>query len=454
MRSWRIVLSVGWVAIGAQGCADTQSPDDESVADTVQAATVLGDPLPGTDLTAFNAARDNFAEEEDINDGLGPTFNEKACGNCHNLPVVGGSGANIERRFGRLTNGVFFGFDRAPDNEGGTLRQLFSNGTYVNGDVTCTIPQDQEAPTANIHNVGRRTTPLFGLGLIDAMPDAWFEFIQLTEPSSVRGTIVRVAPPIPDARDPSQAIGKLRVSRFGLKAQEPGLLSFSADAYTNEMGITTQSCYKGNSMLAFAFENYPNNVAPPAGCNGGDLAPLNPADNPQIPVETDDVVGNCDDNRTENQGDIANFLLFMERLAPPPRNITNPIRFTLGAVQFANAGCAGCHSAVPFVTPSNPFNKVPGNMTFFPFSDFLVHDMGSLGDGIGATGDSAATTRLMRTAPLWGARFNTQFLHDGRAPNIRAAIVAHDGQGANAREAFRGLSASNQQLIIDFVNAL
>ena len=93
-------------------------------------------------------------------------------------------------------------------------------------------------------------------------------------------------------------------------------------------------------------------------------------------------------------------------------------------------------------------------MTFFPFSDFLVHDMGSLGDGIGATGDSVATTRLMRTAPLWGIRFNTQLLHDGRAHSVREAVLAHDGQGRDARDAFVALGAIGQSLIITFVNSL
>jgi CxxC motif-containing protein (DUF1111 family) len=121
---------------------------------------------------------------------------------------------------------------------------------------------------------------------------------------------------------------------------------------------------------------------------------------------------------------------------------------------FAAAGCGNCHSLVPFVTPARPFNGVPGGMVFFPFSDFLVHDMGSLGDGIGNTGDSVAQTRLMRTSPLWGARFNTQFLHDGRATTIREAILAHDGQGRAARNAFAGFSRTNQDLLIRFVNSL
>jgi CxxC motif-containing protein (DUF1111 family) len=220
------------------------------------------------------------------------------------------------------------------------------------------------------------------------------------------------------------------------------------------MGITTQSCYKGTSILAFAFENLPNNVSQPAACNGGDLKPANPAGNPNIPEFTDDAVGSCAGGLSEVQDDMANFLFFMENLAPPPQDFSDPIGSAVGAVNFASTGCINCHSAVPFVTPAHPFNGVPGNTVFFPFSDFLVHDMGSLGDGIGNTNDSLQTTRLMRTAPLWGTRFNTQLLHDGRAHNVRDAILAHDGQGLAARNAFAALSGSNQNFLIRFVNSL
>src|SRR5262249_20762449 len=138
----------------------------------------------------------------------------------------------------------------------------------------------------------------------------------------------------------------------------------------------------------------------------------------------------------------------------PPQVTSDPIGFAAGAIVFANVGCTNCHSPVPFVTPSHPFNGVPGNFTFFPFSDFAVHDMGSLGDGIGNTGDSVGTTRQMRTSPLWGARFNTQFLHDGRAKTVRAAILAHDGQGLAARNAFAALDPISQALLLEFVNSI
>src|SRR6185369_14632178 len=116
----------------------------------------------------------------------GPVFNERACGNCHGIPVVGGSGDQIERRYGSIQNGVFFAYDQAPENEGGTLRQLFSNGTYVNPDTgaTCTIPVEKEPADATIHDVGRRSLPLFGLGLVDSLPDITFDIIAALEPAA------------------------------------------------------------------------------------------------------------------------------------------------------------------------------------------------------------------------------------------------------------------------------
>ena len=455
MKRYLISVATSSLTLTAvAGCMATEGATEEDTAEAQQSVAAIGDPLPGTDPVVFAAARDNFAAVEDINDGLGPTFNERACGNCHTTPIVGGSGVQIERRFGKVTNGVFFGFDQAPDNEGGTLRQLFANGTFQFGTQTCTVPLDKEAPTATIHNVGRRSLPLFGLGLVDAMPDVWFDFLAAIEPAATRGVVVRSIPQFPDVRDPNQSLTRTRVARFGIKDQQTNLVSFSGDAYLNEMGITTQSCFKGSSILAFAFENQPNNIAPVAGCNGGDLAPAQPAGNPLVPEFTDDAVGSCAGGLSEVQDDLANFLFFMERLAPPPQAPLDAGVAFVGAIEFANAGCADCHTPFQFTTPSAPFNGVPGNFSFSPFSDFLVHDMGLLGDGIGDDGDAVAVTRRMRTAPLWGIRFRNHLLHDGRTSDIPTAIAAHDGQGKAAATAFAGLSATDQHNVVQFIRSL
>jgi CxxC motif-containing protein (DUF1111 family) len=440
------------LALAYAGCVasgDAADNADDQVAATQQAATAIGDPLPGTDPTEFAAAKANFAAEEEIADGLGPVFNEKACGNCHGIPTIGGSGNQIERRYGSVNSGVFFAYDRAPENEGGTLRQLFANGTYQFNGKTCTIPVEHEPADANIHNVGRRSLPLFGLGLVDAMPDVFFDLIVALEPASTRGTVLRRVSDFPDSRDPAQGLGKTRVQRFGIKDQQTNLVSFAGDAYLNEMGISTQSCFKGTSITAFAADNQSNNAALDASCNGGDLAPRQPDGS-----FTDDAVGSCAGGLDEVQDDMENFRTFMEHLAPPPQVTSDPIGFAAGAVVFTVVGCTNCHTGISFVTPAHPFNGVPGNFTFSPFSDFAVHDMGSLGDGIGNTGDSVATTRQMRTAPLWGARFNTQFLHDGRAKTVRDAILAHDGQGLAARNAFAALDPISQALLLEFVNSI
>jgi len=444
-------------AMAACAASEAATPNASPSSETAQAATAapaIGAALPGTDPDLFAAARDNFAAEEEIVDGLGPTFNEKACGNCHNTPVIGGSGAQIERRFGKVTQGVFYGYDQPADNEGGTLRQLFSNGTFTSGTTTCTIPVDQEPADATVHNVGRRSLPLFGLGLVDALPDSTFDSIAASEPAATRGIVLRSIPQFPDARDPAQSLSRTRVQRFGLKNQQTNLVSFAGDAYVNEMGITTQSCYKGSSITAFAFENYPNNVEPAAGCNGGDLAPARPAGNPEVPQFTDDAVGSCAGGLSEVQADMANFLFFMEHTAPPSEVGLDLITLLEGAYLYSAVGCADCHVARTFTTPAAPFNGVPGNFQFFPFSDFLVHDMGALGDGIGNTGDTVAKTRLMRTPPLWGVRYNTQLLHDGRAHSIREAILAHDGQGKSAAVTFAYLSSAEQAILQKFVNSL
>jgi CxxC motif-containing protein (DUF1111 family) len=444
-----------------QACDDAQTPVDEPATPEFHAQprpSLPGEVLPGTDPEAFAEAADAFGEVEGIGDGLGPLFNERGCASCHTTPVAGGSGEQIERRFGTLANGEFYGYDQDPDNHGGTLRQLFSVGTYAtDAGQVCQIPVEAEPANATVKNVGRRTTPLFGLGLVDAMPDWFFELLARRQDPAVRGVVQYVPVALPDPRDPRQSVGSLRVGRFGWKGQVPGLTQFSGDAYTNEMGITTQSCFRGQSILAFAFENYPNNVAPADGCQGGDLAPLQPA-HADVPAFADDVVGPCDGDLTEIQDDLILFTLFMESLAPPPRDMGDNLwerrQIERGEQVFENIGCADCHVSTTFVTPFRPFNGVPGRFPFKPYSDFLAHDMGALGDRIGNTGDPETRTRLMRTQPLWGARFNSSFLHDGRAADIPSAIAAHDGQARSAKRRFERLRRDDREALVRFVLSL
>ncbi|HEX2689678.1 MAG TPA: di-heme oxidoredictase family protein [Kofleriaceae bacterium] len=407
---------------------------------------MIGDPLAGISATDFAAAKAAFETVEGLDDGLGPIFNEKACGNCHTQGGSGGAGVQIERRFGKFVNGVF----KSLDEEGGSLRQLFTVGTFTGSNgQTCTASLEHEPTDATVHDVGRLTTPLFGLGLVDAMPDSFFDNLAANEPASVRGIANRVTVLLPNPKDPSQTVGGTRVGRFGWKAGIANLVQFSADAYLNEMGITTQHCIAGQSVLSFAAESKPNGIAQPAGCDDRGVG------GPGIPAGTDDGVGSCAGGLTEIQDDVEEFADFMTFLAPPPRDMTiDPVVAARGAAVFLATGCAHCHVAGPFKTPATTPNGVPGNFTFFPFSDFLVHDMGSLGDLIGNDGDPVHRTRLMRTAPLWGLRFRTKLLHDGRTSDLATAIRAHAGQGAAAAAAFNKLSASDKGALLRSLKAI
>ena len=433
---------VGGLVVVFAGCSVVS--DDPETAST-QSAITLGSHLGGISDADFSEARDNFNLVEGIEDGVGPVFNDIACGRCHTLGAIGGSGEQIERRFGRVVNGVFNG----QGVNGGSLRQLFTLGTFMNGSTRCTVPLEVEPSTATVRNVGRLTTPLFGLGLVDAMPDAFFDQLAAAEPAAVRGIVKRSAVLVPNPADPAQGIGTVRVARFGWKADVSNLMTFAADAYKNEMGITTQHCFRGQSITAFATESAPNGIPQPLGCD--DLAPPAPAG---IPAGTDDAVGVCAPGQTEIQEDVDNFNTFMTFLAPTERDLSDIVAVNAGAPVFNQIGCNGCHVTTTFRTPNPAPNGVPGNFAFNPFSDFLVHDMGTLGDMIGNDGDTVAVTRRMRTAPLWGIRFRNHLLHDGRTGDIPTAIRAHDGQAAASRNAFNALSAANQHNVVQFVRSL
>ena len=436
-----LILSAG---VGA-GCAaapgdeDDEAPAFSAVEQDITA--VAGDPLPGIAAADFAAARDAFATVEGLDDGLGPIFNEKACGNCHTQGATGGAGVQIERRFGRVSNGVFDSLA----SKGGSLRQLFTVGSFtgLNGQA-CNVPLEVEPSTATVHNVGRLTTPLFGAGLMDTVSDATIQANANAQPTSVRGTISRVKVLLPNPDDPSQVLNGTRTGKFGWKAGVASLVQFSADAYVNEMGITTQHCIGGVSVTAFATESKPNGIAQPLGCD--DRAPPQPAGN-GVPAGTDDAVGSCAGGLTQLQDDVEEFFDFMTFLAPAPRLPIDPNVNLQGGTVFNRIGCAQCHLLKDYVTPSHPANGVPGNMLFRPRTDFLLHDIGT-GDGIGNDGDSVATTNRIRTAPLWGLHHRTKLLHDGRASTIEQAISFHGGQASASRSAFNALSTSDRNAML------
>jgi CxxC motif-containing protein (DUF1111 family) len=370
----------------------------------VPSKTDFGDSLPGLtadELALFEDGKVHFQQAEEIDEGIGPVFNEASCVACHQGPAVGGSNGRLETRFGRRNRDGSFDPLAA---EGGSLLQDHGIGA-VDGFFF-----GPEAVPADANVVAlRRTTPLFGLGLVDATPDATFVALaakQLRAAPDVAGTVAWVSNLVTG----TQAVGK-----FGWKNGNPTLLQFSADAYLNEMGITSPL--------------FPNENCPQGRC---DTLAFNP--DPAL-----------NDAGGEDALAFANFMAF---LAAPPRGAQTD-RTRAGERVFSSIGCAVCHT--PTLVTGPDAVKALDRIEYHPFSDFLLHDMGLLGDGIvqGAAGE-----RQMRTAPLWGLRVATSLLHDGRATTVVAAILAHDGQGHGARNRFKELGQRDREALLAFLDSL
>ena len=355
--------------------------------------------LTGDQRARFTEGRTVFVEVEDASDGLGPVFNANSCAACHNLGATGGGGDHVETRFGTTTAGAF----DPMTSHGGSLIQ--TDGIGAQG--ACMFVGEVVPSEATIV-AGRRTTPLFGLGLVDAVPDAEFRGLAAYQ-ARFQPDIAGRPNIVTDVVTGQQAVGK-----FGWKSQVPNLVHFSADAYLNEMGITSP---------LFPTEN----------CPQGDCSLL-----------ACDPVPDPEDDGT----DVGLFHDFMQFLAPAPRARVGSAELA-GAKTFARIGCASCH-APALVTGPNAVAAL-SLRAFQPYSDFLLHDMGPLGDGIE---QGLARGGEMRTAPLWGLRYAGRLLHDGRATSIADAILAHDGQGRSARDRFVALGAAQQASLIAFLRSL
>jgi CxxC motif-containing protein (DUF1111 family) len=363
----------------------------------------FGDPLPGlskTELALFTAGKAGFEEVETVADGLGPVFNGSSCAECHSVPASGGGSETLETRFGTLTAALFDPLAEL----GGSLIQVKGIGQAGNCNfVGETVPSQATSVSQ------RRTTPLFGLGLVDAVPESTFRYVARYQASNFPREAGRLAI-VHDIANNRAAVG-----RFGWKGQVPTLRQFSGDAYLNEMGVTNPE--------------FPNESCPQGNCDL--LAACNP-----VPALNDDG------------GGVEEFLDFMTYLAPPPRG-KRTTNVDTGRQKFSDAGCTHCHWST-FRTGTSASPALSG-VTFHPYSDFLLHDMGSLGDGIELGG---AGGNEFRTAPLWGVRVLTTFLHDGRAHTLTEAILAHDGQAQRARDRFAAFSAKDQAAVIEFLNSL
>jgi CxxC motif-containing protein (DUF1111 family) len=216
------------------------------------------------------------------------------------------------------------------------------------------------------------------------------------------------------------ATGQRRIGRFGWKAQVATLLTFSGDAYTNEMGITNE---------LFPTEPY----------GGISEARMRECDRLKDP---EDVV----DPRTGKRA-IDNFESFMKFLAPLSRGLITEEART-GEQVFTALGCASCH--VPALSTGASATAALHRKTVPLYSDLLLHDIGT-GDGIA---QEAALPAEIRTPALWGLRFRRPLMHDGSAMTPADALRQHGGEASAVMERYRGASEQMRRALTAFLDSL
>ena len=393
--SGRIFLPIAVITLGLAAC-ERQLPTGGLLAKA--GGSSLGRSLPGLktdERQLFDRGSAVFATVFTPETGLGPLFNAASCAECHENPVAGAVGDEVEVHATSFQGAVCSDLSAVG---GPVIQQLVTPALHD------ALGIDKEPVPALATATAMRTTPsILGFGLLDAIPEA--EILARADPNDVNGDGI-------SGRPNMTADG--HVGRFGRKAQIATLREFTATAFVMEMGITNPESAVEQTV-------------------GGKALPLGVDPTPEPELSLDDL----------NAADA-----FVRFLAPPaPPGIT--VERAASRQLFTQIGCTGCH--VPALTTGPNPVKALSNQSVPAFTDLLLHDMGltladiCLGQALPAE---------FRTEPLMGLRFKSAFLHDGRATTIEQAIDLHGGEAQASRDRFAGLPVGERAAIVRFLRGL
>jgi CxxC motif-containing protein (DUF1111 family) len=376
-----------------------------------------GMPEPPGDTFALDQT--HFEEQEDNKAGLGPVYNATSCVTCHQNPVTGGPSQITELRVGHNDANGNFVNPTVLINDG---KDSITGRSLVNDRAICTQAQEQVPVSENIRT-RRGVLNTLGDGFVEAIDDHTLIAIAENQPAESDGEIHGEAIQVPILEAP----GQTGVGRFGWKDQNRSLLSFAAQAYEMEIGITNR---------------------------------LQPTDATTVCKTTTDP-----EDTPDNLGlaDIDHFALFIRGTLVPPQDAAlaaTPIA-QRGHQLFERIGCSTCHVESIVTAPAGTVVDggtftVPealGNKIIHPFGDYLLHDVGT-GDGIVQTKGLQETANRMRTAPLWGLRMRTRFMHDFESLTLSDAIRRHEGEAQHVAQRFRDLNPTEKEQLLAFLRAL
>jgi CxxC motif-containing protein (DUF1111 family) len=398
-----------------------------------------------TNDATHQADQTTFEEVEKLSDGLGPLYNAQSCRECHQNPVSGAASQVTELRAGHQGRDGRFLNPEIPIAHGAEVitgrslvndRAICPNGAFPNDEIQERVPDTETIRTF------RLSLSLLGDGFVEAVADQTLANLAEQQCKSshkkICGQILRV--PIVEAP------GEMGVGRFGWKDQHASLLSFAADAYLNEMGIT-------NRLQPDEVTKLCNTVSEPNDTPGPD-----------------------------GLSDIDHFARFIRATKAPARDTAqaSTALSRQGWALFEKIGCSTCHTEAMTTAPAGTkinggtftIPAALGSVTFHPYGDFLMHDVGT-GDGIlqaipehygkkvfrlmsdyMAKQDFESSRNKIRTAPLWGVRLRPRLMHDGASLTFRDAISRHAGEAKHVTAQFEKLKSEDQEAIVEFLKSL
>ena len=416
MRSTKITILMLVLIVGAALATSNSSTDStwRLTPEPTEAPTGFDDKTNGFgSQQEFNEAMGAFNRHYFERDGLGPVFNAETCLRCHQFPTIGGFSLNTVTRIGR-----FDGKNFTP-HPGGLVHQVAATKPHLKEQIADGYPII----------VPRLSTSLLGSGFIEAIADDTIRSIALQQRRITNGKIAGEVIEVPVLESP----GTKRVGRFGWKNSHASLVSFVGEAFLNEIGLT-------------------NKLFPIEITSGAKLlTDFDSVEEPEIDLDRIELVTR-----------------FVRATKAPAR--FDPLASSNrqeGERLFTSIGCSTCHIPSIRTLPAGvkinggafTIPEALGNKIIHPYSDFLLHDIGT-GDGILEVGPPSTRNKI-RTAPLWGLGTRVSYLgdhlvllHDGSTKSLEGAILRHAGEAASVTEGYTKLTAKEKALVITFLNSL
>ena len=356
-----------------------------------------GDPLRGLsadEMDRFRKGQEVFERKFTPETGLGPLFNADACGECHEDPVTGGSGDEIEMHVALLRPD---GFCDPLADSGGPVIQLEATPALQ------ALGIDGEPVPVSASRASRSSPSLLGFGLLDAVPER--EILSRADPHDRNHDGISGRP---------NRFFDGRVGRFGRKGIVPTLREFNNGAFVIEIGITTPENPDEQSI-------------------GGRPLP------PETDATTEPELSSADANLADD------FVRFLA----PPRPLPLDVEGERGKGVFRTIGCVSCH--VPSLSTGDHPVRALRYKQVGAYTDLLLHDMGAERADICL---GQAEPSEFRTEPLMGLRLREIFLHDGAAKTVEEAIELHAGEATRARDRFRKLDPRGRKALLKFLSSL